>query len=148
MPTRGRVRSADKRVDRYQRLPYPANVSTYDELPGLEHLYLEDSFVLGVHDDADTLRFDIEAVLTEQHPRYSPPKPDEQYSYLPVALVFAAPRAVKWVERPMKPTVDATGEIDYGNIDSFTWEDDRYELSGEWGHVVIDGEPPAVIEQP
>jgi hypothetical protein len=126
---------------------YAATVSTYDELPGLEHLYLEDSYVLAIDENPDALHFDLEAVLTEQHPHYSPPKPDEQYSYRRVDLVFTAPKAVNWIKRIMKPFTDAGGEIDYGNIDSFTWEGDRYELSGDWGHVIIDGPPPTIVEQ-
>jgi hypothetical protein len=123
-------------------------VGTYDQLPGLEHLYLEDSYLLGVHEGHDELRFDVEAVLTEDHPRYVPRKPDEAYTYLRVAIVFSDPRSVTWIERPMKPITGPDGEIDYGNIDSFTWQNDRYELIGDWGHVVIDGPPPAVLEHP
>jgi hypothetical protein len=92
----------------------------YDQLPGLEHLYLEDSYLLGIHEDDDELRFEIEAVLTERHPRYVPRKPDEAYTYLRVAIVFPEPRSVTWIERTMKPIVGRDAEPDYGNIDSFT----------------------------
>jgi hypothetical protein len=44
----------------------------------------------------------------------------------------------------MRPIVDADGETDYGNIDSFTFQGDRYELAGEWGHVMIEGPPPTI----
>jgi hypothetical protein len=30
----------------------------YEQLPGLEDLYLEDSWVLGMHESADVLRLD------------------------------------------------------------------------------------------
>lgn len=33
--------------------------------------------------------------------------------------------------------LDAAGEIDYGNIDTFVKNDDCYSLSGDWGLVVI-----------
>jgi len=128
-------------------LTYAADVGTYDQLPGLEHLYLEDSYLLGVDEGSNELRLEVEAVLTEQHPRFVPRRPDEAYTYLRVAIVFPNPRSVTWIDRSMRPIVGPDGEIDYGNIDSFTFEADRYELVGEWGHITIDGPPPTVTEQ-
>jgi hypothetical protein len=110
----------------------------YDQLPGFEHLYLEDSWVLGVHESDDELRFDVEAVLTESHPDWHPPKDREVYAYKRLALVFARPRQVTWLRRMSgPPAVDASGEVDYGNIDLFEWENDTYELEGEWGRVRV-----------
>jgi hypothetical protein len=40
----------------------------YETISGLENVYLEDSWVLGVHESDASLSFDLEAVLTEQHP--------------------------------------------------------------------------------
>ena len=40
----------------------------YSELPTLEHLYLEDSWVLGIALSADTLTFTMHFVLTAEHP--------------------------------------------------------------------------------
>lgn len=118
----------------------------YEHLPGLAHLYLEDSWVLGVFEEPDELRFDVEAVLTEQHPDWHPPKPGEQYAYRRLALTFRRPRDVVWLERMTgRPAVDATGEEDYGNIDVFTWEGSRFDLQGDWGHVVVNGDPPVVV---
>jgi len=114
-------------------------------LPGLEALFLEDSYVLGVREDTSDLCFELEAVLTEDHPRWSPPKPGEQYAYLRVDLVFPNPRRVEWLERTMRPIPDPSGIVDYGNIDSFEWETRHYELSGEWGHVRIESDPPVIV---
>jgi hypothetical protein len=36
-----------------------ATWAPYDQLSGLEHLYLEDSYLLGIHEDDDELRFDV-----------------------------------------------------------------------------------------
>jgi hypothetical protein len=134
-------------VAKQQRHQYSRAIGTYDQLPGLEHLYLEDSYLLAVHEDGDELRLDIEAVMTEQHPRFTPRKPHETYSYLRVAIVFIEPRSVDWLERSMKPITDPDGETDYGNIDSFTFDQDRYEITGEWGHIVLHGTAPVVIDQ-
>jgi hypothetical protein len=93
----------------------------YPEWPGLEAVYLDDSWVLGIHESESALRFELEAVLSEDHPQWSPPKPGEQYAYLRLDLVFANPRRVEWIERRMNPIFGPDGEVDYGNIDSFLW---------------------------
>jgi len=119
----------------------------YPELPGLDALYLEDSYVLGVREEATELRFELEAVLTEAHPKWSTPKSGEQYAYLPVDLVFPHPRRVEWIERTMKPISGPDGERDFGNIDSFVWRPGWFEMKGEWGHVRIESDPPIVVER-
>lgn len=111
------------------------------------HVYLEDSWVLGVFETADELRFVVEAVLTEQHPEWHTPKPSEQYAYKLIALVFRRPREVVWVERMSGlPAMDASGELDYGNIDAFTWDGLVFDLSGDWGHVRVKGVTPVVVD--
>jgi len=119
----------------------------YEELPGLEHLYLEDSWVLAVEEAEHELRFVVEAVLTEQHPQWHPPKPDEQYCYRRVALVFARPRSVEWLGRmDGQPAVDASDEVDFGNIDVSRWEGSVFELEGDWGQVRVEGPRPVIVE--
>jgi hypothetical protein len=120
-------------------------VRPYHELPGFENVYLEDSWVLGVIESPSELRLDLDMVLTEQHPRWTPPKPDEVYSHLPAALVFAKPRRVEWTRQAGRPATDASGEIDWGNIDSFVWDDSRYMLEGDWGGVIVEGDPPQLL---
>jgi hypothetical protein len=118
----------------------------YEQLPGFEHLYLEDSWVLGVEESPDELRFDVEAVMTEDHPEWHPRRPNEQYAYKRLAVVFHKPRHVTWVARmTWAPAVDASGEVDYGNIDVFTWEGSLFDLQGDWGHVLVEGDPPVVL---
>jgi hypothetical protein len=120
----------------------------YDELPGLEHLYLEDSWVLAVEETAHELRFVVEAVLTETHAHWRPPRPGEQYCYHRVELVFSRPRSVEWLKRMEgPPAVDASGEVDFGNIDAFRWDASVFELEGDWGAVRVDGEPPSVRDR-
>jgi hypothetical protein len=46
---------------------------------------------------------------------------------------------------PRPPATDATGDEDWGHIDTFVWQDGRYELTGDWGHVVIYGAPPTLM---
>jgi hypothetical protein len=45
----------------------------YVELPGLEEIVLEESFVLGVIAEPGKLSFDVDFVLAKGHPAYAPP---------------------------------------------------------------------------
>jgi hypothetical protein len=121
-------------------------VRPYAELPNLDDLYLEDSWVLDVQETPDEVCFHLEAVLRETHPKWSPPKKGEVYTTLPLSLVFPGKVRVLWVERKMKPILGPDDEVDHGNIDSFEWEPRFFELQGEWGHVRIESDPPLVIE--
>ena len=91
----------------------------YAQIAGLENVYLEDSWVLGVHESDGGLSFDLEAVLTEGHPQWNQPKPGEVYCYRRLALIFPSVRGVEWIERGTRPATDATGEQDWGHIDTF-----------------------------
>ncbi|SKB11761.1 hypothetical protein PL11201_180015 [Planktothrix sp. PCC 11201] len=44
----------------------------YWQLPGLENIYLEDSYVLGIKTDT-SIEFFLEAILTENHSLYTSP---------------------------------------------------------------------------
>ena len=48
----------------------------YYEFPSLEHVYLEDSYVMDIQTDPDAVEISVETVLTETHPQYSDPLPD------------------------------------------------------------------------
>jgi len=106
-----------------------AAMANYASLPGLEHLYLEDSWVLGVYESDGVLNFDLEAVLTEQHPYWEPPKPGEMYCYGRVALTFPGVRSIEWISRGGRPATDASGERD--------WRPHRY-VPTRWGHLPVD----------
>ena len=70
--------------------------------------------------------FIVEAVLTENHPLYTPPESDEQYCYKKGKIVFQGLKCVKWINRNEAPFTDAFGEEDYGNIDVFELSNDKY----------------------
>jgi len=121
-------------------------VRVYEELPGFEHLHLEDSWVLAIANDAEGVRLDLEAVMTDEPPRWKPPNAGEQYSYLRVAIVFSPATAVELELSGRPPATDATGETDFGNIDSFRWIADRFELEGDCGRPRAQGAQPIVVE--
>jgi hypothetical protein len=116
------------------------------ELPGFDQVYFEDSFVNGLIEAGDELSFLLDLVLREGHPRYSPPKAGEQYCYRQVKLMVAQPTLVRWERRDFRPTTDAAGEVDYGNIDAMQeLNDGSYRLEGDWGIVVIASAPPPIV---
>jgi hypothetical protein len=116
----------------------------YWELPGLENVYLEDSFVGDIEESADRIAFELDLVLRESHPLYHTPKEGEQYCYRDAALVFDRPSEVTWYDRSMKVSSDAAGEPDLGNIDLLTYSGDRYRLSGDWGSIELSSEKPRI----
>jgi hypothetical protein len=109
----------------------------YSVLPGLDGVYLEDSFVLGIGETSDELVFDLDAVLTPSHPSYAPPHPGDQYCYRRGALLFRTDK-ISWLGRSQTRFHDESGEEDLGNIDIFTAEGDHYYLEGDWGSVELE----------
>jgi hypothetical protein len=71
----------------------------YSELPGLDGVYLEDSFVLGIGETSNQLVFDLDAVLTPSHPSYAPPHPGEQYCYRRGELLFRTTKSAGSLDR-------------------------------------------------
>ena len=45
----------------------------YTELDGFENVYLEESYVLAIEARPGTVSFELEVVLTPEHPEYAPP---------------------------------------------------------------------------
>jgi hypothetical protein len=117
----------------------------YHQLLGLRNVYLEDSYVTGIVETPGRLEFHLDLVLTECHPDYRPPGPDEQHCYRPARLTFPNVRRATWLERHVRPFTDAAGEVDYGNIDVLYEEDGRYHLEGDWGAVVVVSDPPVLV---
>ncbi len=116
----------------------------YYKLSGFEDIYLEDSWVFDVKTNEHFVEILIEAVLTEKHHLYQVPKPDEQYCYKNGRILFLHPTRVRWIKKIMKPNPpDKDGSIDYGQIDYFAYENNKYKLEGSWGELeIISQEPP------
>lgn len=111
----------------------------YFEIPELSEFYFEDSYVLTIEETPTLLFFEIDAVLTEKHHEYTPPRKGEQHCYKKIRLSFLDAAAYEWLKKKFIAFSDSSGEIDYGNIDLFTIDNDNYMLSGDWGQVIIRG---------
>ncbi|HEX2268697.1 MAG TPA: hypothetical protein VHH35_04145 [Pyrinomonadaceae bacterium] len=116
----------------------------YYQLEGLEQVYLEDSYVLDLRTEPTSVEFLLRAVLTEEHPLYMSPLPGEQYCYRSALLRFSDVERVEWMEKSIVPSTDATGAVDYGNIDEFYFAGGHYYLSGDWGRLEIKSSPPSL----
>ena len=116
-------------------------MSNYYDWEGFTDIYLEDSFVLCICESSNEISFIVEAVLTENHPLYAPPKSDEQYCYKKGKIVFQGLKCVKWISKNETPFTDASGEEDYGSIDVFQLSNDQYFLSGDWGELEVASSP-------
>lgn len=111
----------------------------YNEISLLSEFCLEDSYVLSIDEGVGSLIFELEAVLTENHPKYEKPVEGEQFCYRMVSLCFLHVESIKWVNRSSLVFSDLSGEFDYGNIDSFYCVGTCCTLSGDWGKVVVRG---------
>lgn len=109
----------------------------YSEFPGLSDVYLEDSYVLGIAELPDRLEYDMEFVLTPQHPLYHEPRNNEQHCYERGQLTFGGVSKLEWLDRARQVFTDATGEVDFGNIDFLTREHDHWRAGGSWGEVLV-----------
>lgn len=109
----------------------------YFELSGLEHIYLEDSWVVGINADKNNARFKVEFVLTEHHEEYHLPHEGKQYCYKVGVLKFENCSEINWHSVHHVGHVDLDGQIEMGNIHNFNYEGDTYHLQGDWGEVEI-----------
>jgi hypothetical protein len=117
----------------------------YTSLAGLADVYLEDSFVLDIEAHPGSLVFRLDMVLTQEHPLYRPPKASETYCYRRGELRFQHVRQLAWQSSGLKPSTDATGEIDYGSISKYEVDGVRHSIAGDWGSLeIVSQELPAV----
>lgn len=108
----------------------------FKQIIALAHLYLEDSYVLGIKIERD-IAFDMLLVLTPEHPEYHEPKADEQYCYRRGKIIFRNCELLEFTSSGARPVVDSTGEPDFGNIDSFLVRRGVCQLNGEWGKLMV-----------
>jgi len=109
----------------------------HEQIECLRHICLEEPFVLGLIEGQNSIEFELEAVLTPEHPSYHPPKPNAQHCYKKFVLRLDGCSSVNWIRKSLRPTIDANGEVDFGNMDHFGVAEDLMHLEGEWGEVLL-----------
>jgi hypothetical protein len=109
----------------------------YDELPGLEDVVLEDSFVREVVETPDGLRFVLTAALKRTHPFWQPPRSNERHCFKPAMLAFHDAQ-VRWSRRGNARFTDVDGAVDLGNIDRLVAPPEGgYHIEGDFGVVDV-----------
>ena len=100
----------------------------------LRDVYLEDSWVLGFSTVENQARFEIDAVLTPDHPKYAQPIPGEQYCYRHGHLSISG--VLRLEPSRLPPAMDASRTEDFGNIDAFRQgPDGLWVAEGQWGSL-------------
>ena len=115
----------------------------YHEMSGFEEVYFEDSFVLGVCLTLETIEINMDLVLRENHRLYDKPDSNEQHCYIKAKLSFNNVGKFSFV-KSSAGYQDATGETDFGNIDTFEYEKGVYRLVGDWGELEVSSSPPTL----
>lgn len=118
----------------------------YFHLEKLQNIYLEDSFVLDINITDTFISFYIDFVLCENHPQYTLPKTSERYCFKKGFLTFKNYHSYNWVNKNMRPSYDLNNQIDYGNIDSYYYENDAHYLEGDWGEMIIYTSTDPIVE--
>jgi hypothetical protein len=96
--------------------------------------------------DVNVLEVELEVVLTEDHWAYVPPAQNESYSYRRGLLLFREMSELTWLQIAKRPNLGVAGEVpDCGNIERFQMIDDRYELEGDFGQLLIESSAPPVV---
>lgn len=108
----------------------------YQQFEGLSNVMLEESFLLGIQESMNSIKFNIEAALSPHHPAYIPPAPDKQYCYKKISLNFTQVERLVWLHKTIQPIPNSMDDVlDYGNIDSMYRIGDIYHIEGEWGAI-------------
>jgi hypothetical protein len=117
----------------------------YRSLPGFEGMYLEDSFVLEVQATPGRLRITLDLRIGRAHPSYRDPLEGEVACFREAVIEFPAVQELTWTRQgASRPAVDASGEQDWGGIDSLRKVGAIHQLEGDWGVIEIVSQEPTV----
>jgi hypothetical protein len=109
---------------------------TYSEVPQFSSYFLEGSFVLGIAASPGILTFDLEIALTPEHPQCTPAHPGRQQCYRRGRLRFSGVSGLTWDKQGLMPAKSTDG-IDYGCIDSWSIDEDRHLINGDFGTISV-----------
>ena len=112
-----------------------------DALAGIE---LSESYVLSWSTAAESLLIDADLLLTPDHPAYEEPRPAEKQCYRPAWIEFPWCTGLLAGDRTGS-AADVARTLGDGKISTLrATGDGSWELTGEFGTVVIRAEAPMV----
>lgn len=114
----------------------------YTALAGFEEVVLEESYVLTIEATPGVVTFRMDLSLTPRHSAYVKPSPLDAGCFKLGRIRFIDVHELAWRGQGLAPARDASGELDYGHIDSFSWDGQRFELAGDWGTMVLSASRP------
>jgi hypothetical protein len=103
---------------------------------------------LSWHHREGLLRFEVDFVLTKEHPQFRSPVAGEWACFRRGSLIFPNVRALEGLPEmsSVRPAVGATGENDYGHFDSFTESGpERFDITGDFGVFSVVSDTPTVV---
>lgn len=104
---------------------------------------LSRSYVLSWHVEGESLAIDIDLFLTPQHPFYEIPRPAEKVCIRPAVIEFPHCDRIGADGQLKTEVSDIATKIPHGSIAAFRrLANGEYEISGEFGTVLIDAERP------
>ncbi|WP_405557951.1 hypothetical protein OHQ89_31315 [Streptomyces canus] len=112
-------------------------MNDYREVSRLAAYHLEESYVLDIQARPGCLALEMDLALNVDHPQHRPPPPGERHCYRRGTLQFSQVVDLHWVEQGTPPAKDATGELDYGTVDSLEVEGDLYAMTGDFGLISV-----------
>jgi hypothetical protein len=113
----------------------------WTEMELFKGIDLNDSFILNWTIEKNVLCFEIEASIWPESRYYYEPKVNEYTCYRKATLKITKINRITGL-KPFEQVVSSTdpdGSKDYGNVDTLSRTENRYELSGDFGLVEIEG---------
>ncbi|MDX2545265.1 hypothetical protein ACOT81_26250 [Streptomyces sp. WI04-05B] len=107
------------------------------QMSDLGAYHLEESYVLGIEARPGLLACELDLALSTDHPLYEPASPGERHCYRRGRLEFSRVVDLHWTGQGTPPAKDATGELDYGAIDSLAVDGNLYTMTGDFGRIAV-----------
>ena len=121
------------------------DVTDWRELREFKAVDLTESFVLSWSTDAESLLIDLDLYLCPDHAFYEKPRPAEKACFRPAFLEFPHCSGISsGAETDSGQSVpDIAATLGLGAIEGLRRiGEGRYEITGEFGQIVIDAERP------
>lgn len=84
------------------------------------------------------LVFKVDLTFAASHPELRSPQAGEMHYGREGEIRFTGVSTLSWMEQGAKPAIDANNEIDWGAIDTFTWDGTTFNLSGDFGDIRVE----------
>lgn len=121
----------------------PDGKAEWQELREFADVDLLRSYVLSWHVELNTLFIDIDLYLMPEHPFYEKPRPAEKVCIRPACIEFPFCEGFGPAGHDGGEAVETAGNLGHGAITGFRQlSDARYEITGEFGTVLVNAERP------